>query len=362
MDFVAGCSTPALKSFLVNPCMCWFLFYTLGRGHSKSSLGIDLQLCIREKGRVQPVGFQISVKALLSKKKEQWVHFQCHLLDKMDNFIKGEKPPFSIYHHQHIPTVPSSSYFTWTEIKIEVVLISTSYSPHSVNVSNKANKPIVMKTFGCIKMTACYSCWEFRGSDSGKYLKLDLMRRAWCLGCKTYFCTGPILSLILEQLILLSEDSNEKVTIQDFFLFLKSIFPTGKTNNQQCSLRKRSRNQLVCHNKMEQTTALKRQVTSIDKEVQHRKYPRIWGQVFINTEWIKVQLDLEDEEQISDFCELWLIFWSFKLQSFIKCLNCLQKPLTLQISITSHKGHMDTFLLWQCNQRTSGDSGEYHVI
>lgn len=54
---------------------------------------------------------------------------------------------------------------------------------------------------------------------------------------------------------------------------------------------------------MEQTTTLKRQVTSIAKEVQHRKYPRILGQVLTNTKWIKGQLDLKDE-QFPDFYEL----------------------------------------------------------
>ena len=71
MDFVAGYSTTALNSFLISPWMCWLLFYPLARGHSKSSLSSDLQLCTREQERVQPVGFQISVKALLSKKREQ---------------------------------------------------------------------------------------------------------------------------------------------------------------------------------------------------------------------------------------------------------------------------------------------------
>lgn len=60
---------PALNSFLVNPWMRWLLFYPLGRGHSKSSLGSDLQLCTKEQGRVQSAGFKILVKALLSEKR-----------------------------------------------------------------------------------------------------------------------------------------------------------------------------------------------------------------------------------------------------------------------------------------------------
>lgn len=80
---------PALNSFLVNPWMRWLLFYPLGRGHSKSSLGSDLQLCTREQGRVQFAGFKILVKALLSKKREQQVHFHCHLLDTMDSSNEG---------------------------------------------------------------------------------------------------------------------------------------------------------------------------------------------------------------------------------------------------------------------------------
>lgn len=67
-DFVAGYSTSALNSFLINLWACWLLLYPLGRGRSKSSLGHDLQLHTREKGRVQPVGFHISAKASLSER------------------------------------------------------------------------------------------------------------------------------------------------------------------------------------------------------------------------------------------------------------------------------------------------------
>lgn len=81
------------------------------------------------KGRVQLIGFWISFKGVLSKKRGQQVHFQCHLLDKTDNSNKGKLPLFSIYHHQLIPTAPSSLCLTQTNTKFEVVLISTSYSP-----------------------------------------------------------------------------------------------------------------------------------------------------------------------------------------------------------------------------------------
>lgn len=130
--------------------------YPLGRGHSKSSLGSDPVLCVREKGRVQPVGFQIL--AVLSKKREQEINFQCHLLDKMVNSNKGEKPLFFIYHHQKFPP-----FHTLSKQRPKFKLIGMSYSPHSANASKIANKPVIMKTFGCIKMTAWNSCWEFKG-------------------------------------------------------------------------------------------------------------------------------------------------------------------------------------------------------
>lgn len=102
------------------------------------------------------------------------------------------------------------------------------------------------------------------------------MRRARCLGSKTHFCTGPISFPILERLRLLSEDSNEKVTRQDgFFLLPEEYFSHWKEQQLAVFTQLKSRSRLVCHDKMEQTTTLKRQVTSIAKEVQHRKYPRI---------------------------------------------------------------------------------------